>query len=85
MACILALYNMQHPIGGILLNNIANIIPSNSSINTSHGIFVRCGIISIVKIIICFLKNNGCFPLLSSMYYIASKFVGASETLGFSH
>lgn len=85
MACILELYNMQHPFGGIWLSNIANSIPSNSSINTSHGIFVLCGIISIAIILICFLKNNGWFPPLSSMYCIASKFVGASESLDLSH
>lgn len=56
MASILALYNMQQPFGGILWNDIANIIPSTSAINTSHGIFVLCGIISIAVILICFLK-----------------------------
>lgn len=65
-------------------NNIAIIIPSTSFINTSHEIFVLCGIISIAIILICFLKNNGWFPPLSSVD-TASKFVGASASLDLSH
>lgn len=84
MVGLLALYNMQHPFGGILWNNIANIIFSTSSINTSQEIFVLCGIISIAIILICFLKNNAWLPPLSSID-TASKFVGASESLDLSH
>lgn len=68
-----------------MLNNIADIIPSNSSINMSHGIFLLCGIISFAIILLCFLKTNDWFPPFSSMYCTASKLVGASESLGFSH
>ena len=79
MAGILSLNNMQQPFGGILWDNIANIIPSTSSISAPHGICVLCGIISIAIILICFLKNNGWFLPLSSVD-TAGKFVGAAES-----
>lgn len=75
MAALLVLHNMQQLFGGLLWSNIANIIPSTSSINTPHGSCVLCGIISIAIILICFLKNNGWFPPLSSVD-TASKFCG---------
>lgn len=81
MVGLQALYSRQQAFGGILQNNIANIIPSSSSVNTSRGVFVLCGIISIAISLICFLKNDIWLPLLSS----ASKFVGASESLDLSH
>lgn len=66
MTGTLILYNMQQPFGDILCNNIADIISCTSSINTSREIFVLCGIIFVAIIRICFLKNNGWFPPLSS-------------------
>lgn len=81
MSGILTLYNRQQPFGGILWNNIANIIPSTSSVNTSHGIFVLCGMTSIAIILICFLKKLWLVSITLISRYIG----GAPGSLDWSH